>query len=183
MSGEPSACRPPCCSAVSHASRRVSRRRHWLHPVRSVGRLWYPATRHMLLGGAYHFTDSGGIFGMILAHVGFGAGYSLGWVFLCCSPWKEDAATNVAHTSRRQGFLSGICDETSPNSPSKHFGEGACPRKVGVAWAASPAPSSRSPPDPIQAVLVTECAWLRRCLARRRSRNVPSSRWKKILRG
>ena len=53
-----------------------------------------------LLGGAYQLTDTGGVFETGFAHVLFGAGYSLGWVFLGCLLWMQGAAMR-AYTSRR----------------------------------------------------------------------------------
>jgi hypothetical protein len=48
-----------------------------------------------LLGGAYHLTDAGGVLETGFAHVPFGAGYSLGWVFVGCLLWTQGTATNT----------------------------------------------------------------------------------------
>jgi hypothetical protein len=47
-----------------------------------------------LLGGAYQLTDAGGL-GTSFAHVPFGAGYSLGWVFVGWLLWTQDTATDA----------------------------------------------------------------------------------------
>jgi hypothetical protein len=46
-----------------------------------------------LLGGAYQITDADGVFEAGFAHVAFGAGYSLGWVFLGWLLWRGGTAT------------------------------------------------------------------------------------------
>ncbi len=48
-----------------------------------------------LLGGAYQLTDAGGGLGTSFAHVPFGAGYSLGWVFVGWLLWTQDTATDA----------------------------------------------------------------------------------------
>ena len=53
-----------------------------------------------LLGGAYHLTDEGGVFGTSFAHVPSGAGYSLGWIVLGCLLWMQGTATNAPATRR-----------------------------------------------------------------------------------
>lgn len=53
-----------------------------------------------LFGGAYHLTDSGGVFRMGFAHVLFGVVYSLSWVLLGCLLWPKGTGMN-AHTSRQ----------------------------------------------------------------------------------
>ena len=53
-----------------------------------------------LSGGAYHLTDSGGVFETGFAHVLFGAVYSLSWVVLGCLLWTEGTGRNAC-TSRQ----------------------------------------------------------------------------------
>jgi hypothetical protein len=53
-----------------------------------------------LLGGAYHLTDSGGALGTGFGHVLFGAGYSIGWVFVGCLLCTQGTTTNT-RTLRR----------------------------------------------------------------------------------
>jgi|SRR5215208_2015533 hypothetical protein len=49
---------------------------------------------------AYHVTNSGGVFGTGLAHVLFGAVYSLSWLVLGCLLWTAGNGRN-AHTSQQ----------------------------------------------------------------------------------